>query len=72
MLKSRKCQGPKYTGPALDSCCPKNPAQTIEAPVYELLVENPALQFGDCNVWQDDDETLVKEDNNDYICIDNA
>lgn len=72
MLKSHKCQGPKISGPAVDSCCPVNPAQTIEAPVYELQVSNPALHFGDCNVWQDDDEQLVREGNNDYICIDNA
>lgn len=43
----------------------------IEAPVYELVVQNSPLQF-DCDFWIDDDDEMILEDNSDFICIDNA
>lgn len=72
MSNSHNCV-PKLSGEVGGSCEPAQGGDmTIHTPAYMLSINNGALNFGDCNVWQDDDNQLVKEADNDHICIDNA
>ena len=72
-VKTVPCAPPKLSGEVAGSCEPAvGGDKTIKTPGYVLTVNNGDLNFGDCDIWQDDDNQLVKEANNDYICIDNA
>lgn len=72
-IAKTRCANPKLSGDLGGSCEPVAGGTPVaKAPGYILVVKNGTLDLGDCDIWQDDDEQLVKEDNNDVICIDNA
>lgn len=72
-IKTVPSAPPKLTGNPAGSCDPAvGGDKTVHTPGYVLSVQNAPLAFGDCDIWRDDDNQLVKEANNDYICIDNA
>lgn len=72
-IKTVPCAPSKLTGAPAGSCEPAiGGDKTIKTPGFVLSINNGPLGFGDCDIWQDDDNQLVKEANNDYICIDNA
>lgn len=72
-IKTVPCAPPKLSGQPAGSCTPAAGGdKTIHTPGYVLTVNNAPVNFGDCDIWQDDDNQLVKEANNDFICIDNT
>ena len=69
-----KCNPSKLPGAvSTDACTPtRGGTPSIKSPSFVLTVDNGLLNFPDCNIWQDDNEELVREGDGDIICIDNV